>query len=144
MALEQEVAQRISLQREVAATKEELHRVQSQSQSAAAAENRAQGALEKAKVELRQAQADAALRTVQQQAERTAAEPTGRRGPVSDPNPNPNPNPPNPNPSPNPNPNPNPNLAGRGAAATRACGPSAIGTALPPLLPLTLATCIPP
>ena len=88
---------------QVAATKEALHRVQSQSQSAAAAENRAQGALEKAKVELRQAQADAALRTVQQQAERTAAEPTGRRGPVSDPNPNPNPNP-----SPNPNPNPNP------------------------------------
>ena len=68
---------------QVAATKEELHRVQSQSQSAAAAENRAQGALEKAKVELRQAQADAALRTVQQHAERTAAEPTGRRGPIS-------------------------------------------------------------
>ena len=89
---------------QVAATKEELHRVQSQSQSAAAAEHRAQGALEKAKVELRQAQADAALRTVQQQAERTAAEPTGRRGPVSDPNPNPNPNP-NPTLIPNPHPN---------------------------------------
>ena len=34
------------------------------------------------KVELRQAQADAALRTVQQ-ADHVAAEPTGRRGPIS-------------------------------------------------------------
>ena len=75
MALEQEVAQRISLQREVAATKEELHRVQSQSQSAAAAENRAQGALEKAKVELRQAQADA---TPPREATRAVARPSDR------------------------------------------------------------------
>ena len=77
MALEQEAAQRVSLQRELAAAREQLAAQAGRSRSAAAAEQRTQGALDRARVELANAHADAALRTVQ-----AAQPPSEPRGPI--------------------------------------------------------------